>query len=81
MAGSKRRCLLVDLDGQRTLSFGLGLDGSSPTAMDWLQGSEVIPLATPVKHLSLIPGSLALFQLQADSDLFSPALARLTDIR
>lgn len=28
--------LLIDLDGQRTLSFGLGLDGEKPSVMDWL---------------------------------------------
>jgi chromosome partitioning protein len=31
---SKLNTLLIDLDGQRTLSFGLGLDGQEPTALD-----------------------------------------------
>lgn len=34
MASPKRRVLLIDVDGQRTLSFGLGMDGQTPTALD-----------------------------------------------
>lgn len=78
MAGSKRRILLVDLDGQRTLSFGLGMDGQSPTALDWLTTARVfIPLSTKIKNLALIPGDIGLFRLKAESDLFTPALSRL----
>jgi len=79
MAGSKRRMLLIDLDGQRTLSFGLGMDGQSPTALDWLTSEEMFtPLATKTKNLTLIPGDIGLFRLKAESDLFIPALSRLT---
>ncbi len=78
LATSKRKVLLVDLDGQRTLSFGLGLDGDVPTALDFLQGGEVEPMATNVKNLFLIPGALEMFNLQTESDLFTPALSSIT---
>ncbi len=76
---AKRKVLLIDLDGQRTLSFGLGLDGDMPTALDFLQGDDVQAMATQVKNLFLIPGALEMFQLQTDQDLFTPALAKLND--
>ncbi|MEO1672604.1 MAG: ParA family protein, partial [Cyanobacteria bacterium J06631_2] len=79
LATSKRKVLLIDLDGQRTLSFGLGLDGETPTALDWLNGDEVQPLETKTKNLRLIPGDIGMFQLQAESDLFTPALDKLKD--
>ena len=78
LATSKRQVLLIDLDGQRTLSFGLGLDGDLPTALHWLSGGEVQPVTTNTKNLWLIPGDLGMFQLEAESDLFTPALAKLT---
>lgn len=78
LALSKKRVLLVDLDGQRTLSFGLGLDGQSPTALDWLEGDEtIVPLATTTKNLSVIPGDIGMFRLAANSNIFAPALERL----
>ena len=79
LATSKRKVLLIDLDGQRTLSFGLGLDGDAPTALSWLGDGEVRPLATDTKNLHLIPGDIGMFQLQTESDLFTPALNRLND--
>ncbi len=80
LATKKRKVLLIDLDGQRTASFGLGLDGSQPTALDFLIGNKVEPIPTDVKNLWLIPGDLDLFNLEADSDLFSPALAKLNGL-
>ncbi len=78
MAGPKRRVLLIDLDGQRTLSFALGMDGQTPTALDWLTSSGLFtPLATATKNLSLIPGDIGMFRLNTDKDLFAPALSRL----
>lgn len=75
LALSKKKVLLIDLDGQRTLSFGLGLDGQSPTALDWLEGDETIaPLATSIKNLSVIPGDIGMFRLTATADIFTPAL-------
>jgi chromosome partitioning protein len=79
LATSKRKVLLIDLDGQRTLSFGLGLDGEAPTALDWLSDEKVQPLLTKTKNLSLIPGDIGMFQLTAESDLFTPALNKLKD--
>ncbi|MDJ0577766.1 MAG: ParA family protein [Xenococcaceae cyanobacterium MO_234.B1] len=79
LATSKRKVLVIDLDGQRTLSFGLGLDGDAPTALNWLSDEEIQPLATNTKNLWLIPGDLGMFQLDTDSDLFTPALAKLTE--
>lgn len=79
LATSKRKVLLIDLDGQRTLSFGLGFDGDAPTAMNWLSDGKVQPLATSTKNLWLIPGDIGMFQLQAEEDLFSPALNKLKD--
>lgn len=80
LASPQRRVLLIDLDGQRTLSFGLGLDGQRPTTLDWLQQKgDVIPLATTLKSLALLPGDLGMFRLNAKSDLFTPALSRLSD--
>lgn len=69
--------LAIDLDGQRTLSFGLGVDGVEPTALDWLQGGDVEPRATSTQNLSVLPGSINMFRLQAEQDLFKPALKRL----
>lgn len=79
LASSKRKVLLIDLDGQRTLSFGLGLDGDLPTALNWLSGGEINPIATSTKNLWLIPGDLGMFQLETEEDLFTPALAKLTE--
>jgi len=77
LATSKRQAIAIDLDGQRTLSYGLGFDGQTPTTVDWLRGKPIEPVTTNVKHLFLIPADLALFQLQATSDLFTPALNTL----
>ena len=79
LACPKRRVLVIDLDGQRTLSFGLGMDGQTPTALDWLTSEGLFtPLATTTKNLSLIPGDIGMFRLATESDLFTPALSRLT---
>jgi chromosome partitioning protein len=78
LAKSKYKVAVIDLDGQRTLSFGLGMDGKQPTALDWLTSQESIaPLPTAVKNLSLIPGDIGLFRLVAEQDLFTPSLNRL----
>jgi chromosome partitioning protein len=79
LAIPKRRVLLIDLDGQRTTSFGLGMDGGNPTTLDWLaEGKFVAPLATQVKNLWLIPGDIGMFRLTAKNDLFTPALSKLS---
>jgi chromosome partitioning protein len=74
----KRKVLLIDLDGQRTLSFGLGLDGAEPTSLDWLNSKKPIePTDTSLKNLFLIPGSIGLFRLSVESDIFTPAFKKL----
>lgn len=77
LAKKKLRVVLIDLDGQRTASFGLGMDGQSPTALDFLTEATIQPLATNWKNLYLIPGDLDLFNLKTNQDLFSPALSNL----
>lgn len=78
LAKSKLNVLLIDLDGQRTLSFGLGLDGQQPTALSWLTTDEKItPLPTQIRNLSLIPGDIGMFRLTASDDLFTPFLKRI----
>lgn len=78
LAKSKINTLLIDLDGQRTLSFGLGMDGKEPTSLDWLTSDEAVaPIPTDSKHLSLIPGDIEMFRLSSDVDLFTPSLKRI----
>ena len=69
---------LIDLDGQRTLSFGLGMDGATPTALEWLLGEDKgLPLETQVQGLYLVPGDIGMFRLSTDKDLIGPSLNRL----
>jgi chromosome partitioning protein len=79
LAKAQLKTLLIDLDGQRTLSFGLGMDGQKPSALDWLTNSEkkIEPLPSTVKNLFLLPGDLGMFQLLADRDIFTPSLNSL----
>lgn len=77
LATSKRRVLVIDLDGQRTLSYGLGLDGDLPTALNWLTEGKAEPLETSTHNLWLIPGDLGMFQLEAKENLFTPALTKI----
>lgn len=69
---------LIDLDGQRTLSFGLGMDGATPTALDWLVEEEKgLPLETQVKGLHIVPGDIGMFRLSTDEDLIGSSFDRL----
>jgi chromosome partitioning protein len=79
LAKAQQKTLLIDLDGQRTLSFGLGVDGKKPSALDWLNGSKknIEPIASTIKNLFVLPGDLGMFQLQADRDIFTPSLNSL----
>lgn len=76
LAKAQQKTLLIDLDGQRTLSFGLGVDGKKPSALDWLmgKGKSLAPLESTVKNLFVLPGDLGMFQLMADRDIFTPSL-------
>lgn len=74
LANQKFKTLLIDLDGQRTLSFALGLDGNQPTAVDWLRTANPETIAkTNTPGLSLIPGDLAMFRLTAVNGLMGKA--------
>ncbi len=79
LAKAQQKTLLIDLDGQRTLSFGLGVDGQKPSALDWLhdRGKKIIPLNSAVKNLAVLPGDLGMFQLAANRDIFTPSLNSL----
>jgi chromosome partitioning protein len=73
----KRRVCLVDLDGQRTLSFALGVDGKTPTALEWLEGEVVEPISLS-KYLSIVPGSIETFRASPQSGQFKKALEALS---
>lgn len=78
LAKAKLKTVVIDLDGQRTLSFGLGMDGRTPTAIDWLTEDEPIaPLETQVKNLSIIPGDMGMFRLASQSEIFTQSLKGL----
>jgi chromosome partitioning protein len=77
-AQKKLKTLAIDLDGQRTLSFGLGVEGKEPTAYQWLVGqSNSEPLATNIPQLEVLPRDIGMFRLAAQSDVFESALKRL----
>lgn len=79
LAKAQQKTLLIDLDGQRTLSFGLGVDGKKPSALDWLnnRGGKITPFESAVNNLSVLTGDLGMFQLVADRDIFTPSLNSL----
>lgn len=68
--------VLIDLDGQRTLSFSLGLDGAEPTILEWIENKSK-PLNTSIEKLHLIPGDIKMFRLLSDKDLISLPLKGL----
>lgn len=70
------KTVLIDLDGQRTLSYGLGMDGSTPNVLDWLEGKGQ-PLLTEVDSLYLIPGDIGTFQISSEENVLRGALERL----
>ena len=73
---------LVDLDGQRTLTYGLDMDGATPTIIDHLKGDNVLDLLAVegVDNRTLIPGDLRTFSFLPDRDLMGPLLDRLKGI-
>ena len=76
LARAKLKTLVVDLDGQRTLSFGMGHDGDAPTSLEWLHGEKITVIEIE-KNLSLLPGHLGLFKVLTDKDLIGKALKQL----
>ena len=76
IAQTNLKTLVIDLDGQRTLSFGLGMDGREPTALQWLI-DKAEPTVTDIKNLWIIPGDIGLFRLTSETDLFTKSLNSL----
>lgn len=70
------RTVLVDLDGQRTLSYSFGMDKATPNVLDWLEGRGQ-PLLTDVDGLYLVPGDIGTFQISSEDDLLGGSLQRL----
>jgi chromosome partitioning protein len=76
------KTLAIDLDGQRTLSFGLGVEGLEPTAYQWLtSNTHSTPTATSVENLAVLPGDIKMFGLGATGDIFASPLKGLIPLR
>lgn len=76
LAIAQLKTLVIDLDGQRTLSYSLGMDSSTPNVLDWLEGRGK-PLLTEIDQLYLIPGDIGTFQLFSEENILKPALQQL----
>jgi chromosome partitioning protein len=74
---SKYKTLVIDLDGQRTLSFGLGLDGREPNSCQWLTEPNCSPIETSVKNLWAISGDIGMFRMSGDNQTFIKSLKAL----
>jgi chromosome partitioning protein len=76
------KTLAIDLDGQRTLSFGLGVEGLEPTAYQWLTTStHSTPTATNLPNLAVLPGDIKMFQLVSTGDIFASPLKGLIPLK
>jgi chromosome partitioning protein len=74
--------LAIDLDGQRTLSFGLGVEGLEPTAYQWLTSPNAsTPTDTDLKNLAVLPGDIKMFGLGATGDIFANPLKGLIPLK
>jgi chromosome partitioning protein len=74
--------LAIDLDGQRTLSFGLGVEGLEPTAYQWLtSNTHSTPTATNLPNLAVLPGDIKMFQLVSTGDIFASPLKGLIPLK
>lgn len=76
LAHRGQRTVLVDLDGQGTLTYALGMEGAAPTVLDWIEG-KAYPLTTDTDDLYLVPGDVGMFQVTEEADLMGPSLGRL----
>jgi len=70
------KTVMIDLDGQRTLSDSFGMDKATPNILDWMEGRGQ-PLLTEVDRLYLIPGDIGTFQLSSEDNQLRPQLSRL----
>ena len=77
------KTLAIDLDGQRTLSFGLGVEGLEPTAYQWLTSpNQSTPTDTSINNLSVLPGDIKMFRLGSSAgDIFISPLKGLIPLR
>ena len=75
-AHAKLKTVAIDLDGQRSLSFMLGMDGAEPNILAWLEAGSG-PLETGIRNLSLVPGAIEMFNFSSNKDLIGSALKRL----
>jgi len=76
LVAAKFRTVLIDLDGQRTLSYSFGMNKSSPNVLDWLERRGQ-PLLTGMDGLYLVPGDIGMFQISSEEDVLGQALNRL----
>jgi chromosome partitioning protein len=76
LAAAAFKTVLIDLDGQRTLSDSFGMDKATPNVLDWLEGKGQ-PLLTEVDRLYLVPGDIGTFQLSSEDDQLRQSLNRL----
>lgn len=76
LAVARHKTVLIDLDGQRTLSYSLGMDKSLPNVLDWLD-CKGQPLLTDEEGLYLIPGDIGTFQISSEEDVLGKALKQL----
>lgn len=65
------KTVMIDLDGQRTLSDSFGMDKATPNILDWMEGRGQ-PLLTEVDRLYLIPGDIGTFQLSSEDNQLRP---------
>ena len=77
------KTLAIDLDGQRTLSFGLGVEGLEPTAYQWLTSpTQNTPTATILPNLAVLPGDIKMFRLGSSAgDIFASPLKGLIPLK
>lgn len=75
------KTLAIDLDGQRTLSFGLGVEGREPTAYQWLTTPNGTPTDTTIDNLAVLPGDIKMFGLAATGDIFASPLKGLIPLK
>jgi chromosome partitioning protein len=77
------KTLAIDLDGQRTLSFGLGVEGLEPTAYQWLTSpTQNTPTATSLPNLAVLPGDIKMFRLgSSNEDIFASPLKGLIPLK
>jgi chromosome partitioning protein len=77
-AASGKRVLVVDLDPQSNVAFGLGVDPTAPGAAEAIMGAAVTPQVCPHEsRLHILPGGVSLTHpdvLSRDPDELAEAL-------